>query len=138
MSDPGVATYVRYWLHYSNLAASFFKQFGSAKSIKDDYERQIINQLQMNNMEKAVIQINNGQIRVIDKRESHPLSLAKVEELLHMYYKHKGGRDEALEIMTFIRSNRGYAVNKVLKQTGMDHKKPTVAPSVGSNLQLGV
>jgi hypothetical protein len=133
MSDPGVGTYVRYWLHYSNLASSFFKQFGSAKQIRDNYEQQIIGLLQSNNMEKAVIQINNGQIRVIDKRESHPLSLSKIQELLHSYFKHKGGKDESLEIMSFIRANRGYATNKILKQSGLDQKK-NVAPSVGSSI----
>lgn len=119
MSDPGIGTYVRYWLHYSNLASSFFKQFGSVRKIRDDYEKQIVNTLQQNGMEKATIQINNGQIRVIDKREPNPLTLSKVEELLHGYFRQRGGRDETMDIMTFIRANRGYTVNKALKQSGM-------------------
>lgn len=119
MSDPGIGTYVRYWLHYSNLASSFFKQFGSVRKIRDDYEKQIVNTLQQNGMEKATIQINNGQIRVIDKREPNPLTLSKVEELLHGYFKQRGGRDETMDIMTFIRANRGYTINKALKQSGM-------------------
>ena len=36
-NDPGIGTFVRYWLHYSNLAASFYKQYGAAKKVKDDY-----------------------------------------------------------------------------------------------------
>lgn len=119
MSDPGIGTYVRYWLHYSNMASSFFKQFGSVRKIRDDYEKQIINTLQQNGMEKATIQINNGQIRVIDKREPNPLTLSKVEELLHGYFRQRGGRDETMDIMTFIRANRGYTTNKSLKQSGM-------------------
>jgi len=118
-SDPGIGTYVRYWLHYSNMASSFFKQFGSVRKIRDDYEKQIINTLQQNGMEKATIQINNGQIRVIDKREPNPLTLSKVEELLHGYFRQRGGRDETMDIMTFIRANRGYSTNKALKQSGM-------------------
>lgn len=119
MSDPGIGTYVRYWLHYSNMASSFFKQFGSVRKIRDDYEKQIINTLQQNGMEKATIQINNGHIRLIDKREPNPLTLSKVEELLHGYFRQRGGRDETMDIMTFIRANRGYTVNKTLKQSGM-------------------
>jgi len=118
MNDPGIGTFVRYWLHYSNLASSFYKQYGSAKKIKDDYEKQIISTLQQNGMEKAVIQIGGGQLTVIDKREPNQLSLTKVEELLHGYFRQKGGKDETFDIMTFIRGNRGYNTCKSIKQTG--------------------
>lgn len=127
MSDPGIGTYVRYWLHYSNMAASFFKQFGAVRKIRDDYEKQIIGLLQQNGMEKATIQINNGRINVIDKREPNQLSLTRVEELLHGYYKHKGGKDETIDIMSFIKANRGYTVNKSLKQSGMPPPPPVPA-----------
>ena len=70
-------------------------------------------------MENATIQINNGRINVVDKREPNPLSLSKIQELLHSYYRHKGGKDETLDIMTFIRANRGYSVQKSLKQSGL-------------------
>lgn len=119
MADPGIGTYVRYWLHYSNMASSFFKQFGAVRKIRDDYEKQIIGHLQQNNMEKATIQINNGRIHVVEKKEPNPLSLTRIEELLHGYYKQKGGKDETLDIMTFIRANRGYTSNKSLKQSGL-------------------
>lgn len=118
MSDPGIGTYVRYWLHYGNLASSFFKQFGSARKIRDDYEQQIIQILQQNGMQNATIQINQGQIRAIDKREPNPLTLSKVEELLHGYFRQRGGKDETMDVMTFIRANRGYTVTKSLKQSG--------------------
>jgi arabinogalactan endo-1,4-beta-galactosidase len=118
-NDPGIGTFVRYWLHYSNLAASFYKQYGAAKKVKDDYEKQIINTLQKNGMEKATIQIGDGHINVIDKREPNQLSLTKIEELLHGYCRQRGGKDETLEIMTFIRGNRGYNTNKLLKQSGI-------------------
>lgn len=119
MTDPGIGTVVRYWLHYSNLASSFFKQFGSARKVRDDYEKQVIHMLQTNGMEKATIQINQGQIRVIDKREPNPLTLAKIEELLHLYYRQRGGKDETLDVLTFIRANRGYTITKTLRQSGM-------------------
>lgn len=119
MADPGIGTSVRYWLHYNNLASSFYKQYGAAKKVKDDYEKQIINTLQQNGMEKATIQIGGGQIHVIDKREPNQLSLTKIDDLLHGYFRQRGGRDEAQEIMSYIRANRGYTMNKSLKQTGI-------------------
>lgn len=119
MSDPGIGTFVRYWLHYSNLSSSFYKQYGAAKKIKDDYENQIITTLQQTGMEKATIQIGGGQINVVDKREPNQLSLTKIEELLHGYFRQRGGKDETIDIMTFIRANRGYSTNKYLKQSGI-------------------
>lgn len=119
MTDPGIGTSVRYWLHYNNLASSFYKQYGAAKKVKDDYEKQIIGTLQQNGMEKATIQIGGGQIHVVDKREPNQLSLTKIDDLLHGYFRQRGGRDEAQEIMSYIRANRGYTMNKSLKQTGI-------------------
>ncbi len=130
MADPGIGTFVRYWLHYNNLASSFYKQYGAAKKVKDDYEKNIIGLLQQKGMEKATIQISGGQINVIDKREPNQLSLTKIEELLHGYFRQKGGSDLTLEIMTFIRANRGYTMNKVLKQSGI------VPPQQGGQQQL--
>ena len=129
MTDPGIGTYVRYWLHYSNLASSFFKQFGAVRKVRDDYEKQVIQHLQTNGMEKATIQINQGQIRVIDKREPNPLTLSKIEELLHLYYRQRGGKDETMDIMTFVRANRGHSTSKSLRQSGMP-------PPSGSNAAL--
>jgi hypothetical protein len=123
MADPGIGTSVRYWLHYNNLASSFYKQYGSAKRVKDDYEKQIISTLQQNGMEKATIQIGGGQINVVDKRDPNPLSLTKIEELLHGYFRQRGGKDETSEIMTFIRGNRGYIMNKSLKQSGIQQSQ---------------
>jgi hypothetical protein len=128
MSDPGVGTYVRYWLHYNNLASSFYKQFGAARKVRDDYEKQVISTLQQNGMEKAVIQIGGGQINVTDKREPNQLTLTKIEELLHGYYRQKGGRDETKDIMTFIRANRGYTLTKSLKQSGIAQQPPQNVP----------
>jgi hypothetical protein len=137
MADPGIGTYVRYWLHYKNLASSLYKQFGAARKVQDNYEKQVISTLQHSGMEKATIQINGGHIQVIDKREPNPLSLTKIEELLHGYYRQKGGKDETMDIMTFIRGNRGYSLTKVLKQsnlpTGTGAAAAAAAGGAGAN-----
>lgn len=129
MADPNIGIYIRYWLHYSNLASTFFKQFGSVRKVRDDYEKQVIQLLQTNGMEKATIQTHNGRINVVDKREPNPLTLAKIEELLHMYYRKRGGKDETLDIMTFIRANRGYNTAKSLRQYGGNG---SAAPPIGT------
>jgi hypothetical protein len=124
MADPGIGTYVRYWLHYNNMASSFYKQFCSARKVRDEYEQQVISTLQKSGMEKATIQIGEGNLHVIDKREPHQLTLTKIEELLHGYFRQRGGKDEAKDIMTFIRANRGYSISKSLKQSGLSQGTP--------------
>jgi hypothetical protein len=114
-----IATLVRAWLHYTNLVASFTKQATAARKIKDTYENQVITTLQGQGMERAVIQINSGRITVAERREPNQLSLSKIEELLHQYHQQRGGRDETVEIMSFLRANRGYSTGKYLKQSGI-------------------
>jgi hypothetical protein len=117
MTDTGIGTYVRYWLHYGNMASSFFKQFGAVRKIRDDYEKQVIQQLQSNGMEKAIIQTQHGNIHIVEERQPNPLTLSKIEELLHLYYRQRGGKDETMDIMLFIRGNRGYVTHKSLRQS---------------------
>ena len=119
MNESGIGTSVRYWLHYSNLAQSFYKQYGSAKKVKDDYEKQIIGTLQQNGMEKATIQIGGGTLSVVERREPGQLSLTKVEDMLHGYFRQRGGKDETMDVMTYIKANRGYSINKYIKQSGI-------------------
>jgi hypothetical protein len=123
MTDSGIGTSVRHWLHYSNLAASFFKQYGSARKIRDDYEKSIITTLQQRNIENATIQISGGQIRIQSKREPVQLSLVRVEELIGGYFKQRGGKDETKDIMLFLKANRGYNATKSLKQIGIAPKQ---------------
>ena len=40
-NDSGIGTFVRNWIYYNNLSSSFYKQYGAAKKVKDDYEKQI-------------------------------------------------------------------------------------------------
>ena len=119
MDDSGIGTSVRNWLHYSNLASSFFKQYGSARRIRDQYEKTIISTLQQRKMELATIQISGGQINMITKREPVQLSLTRVEELISGYFKQRGGKDETKDIMLFLKANRGYHVTTSLKQTNI-------------------
>ena len=128
-NDQGIGTYVRYWLHYGNLASSFFKQYNTNRNIRDDYERQLITHLQQTGMEKATIQTSQGIIRVADKREPNPLSLSKMEEMIQGYFRQRGGKDETQDLMRYIRTHRGYVVSKVLKQSATPAAAAAAAPN---------
>ena len=127
MGDPGIGTLVRYWLHYNNLASSLYKQFCAARKVRDDYENQVVTTLQKSGMEKATIQIGGGTLQVANKREPNQLSLTKIEELLHGYFRQKAEKDQSMDILSFIRANRGYSMNKYLKQSNIPTSNPPPA-----------
>jgi len=117
MSIPGeIGTFVRNWMHYNNLASSFYKQYCEAKQIGGDFEKKIITTLETNNIPNAIIQIGGGQLSVNQKRNAQPLSLVKIESLLNHYYQQKGGKNEVVDIMAFITANRDYSTVKYIKQ----------------------
>ncbi len=130
MSDSGIiSNYVRNWVHYDNLASSFYKQSLGARKIKDEFEDKIIQHLTHNNMQNAVIQTSNGRITLNDEKKPNQLSLSKIEELLHQYYRANGGRDETLQIIQFIRGNRGYEARKCLrKSNAIPQQIPPIPP----------
>jgi hypothetical protein len=130
MGDSGqIGTFVRSWLHYDNLASSLYKQANRARQVKEEYEGKIITELRNNNMENAVIQINSGLLNVIEERNPKALSLIRIEQLLHNYFQRKGHTvDETKDIMSYIRSNRGYDVMKKLKKSGGTNVPPLPPP----------
>jgi hypothetical protein len=112
------ANLVRNWVHYDNLATNLNRQVQNARKLKDEFEQQIIGMLKGSKMEKAVIQIAGGRLLVGEEKHTNPLTITRIEELLHAYYGRKpvGTTDETPEIMKFLRSQRGFETNLRLKK----------------------
>lgn len=102
MADPGIGTYVRYWLHYNNLASSFYKQYSAAKKIQEDYVQQIIDSLVKSRMEKAIIQINGGHISVVDKKTPINYHLVKFKTI-YMLILNNGVAEMKQKILCFFK-----------------------------------
>ena len=135
LTDPGnIGTLVRNWLHYDNLASSFYRQANRARQVRDDYEGKIIHTLSASNMTNAIIQIHGGQLQVVDEKNPRPLTLTRIEELLHAYYHTRPGKDETLEVMTFIRGHRGTDSVQKLRKSGMQNSPlpPLPAPPLSN------
>ena len=130
MGDSGLlGNFVRNWVHYDNLASSLYKQSMSARKVRDDFEGKIIQQLKFSGMENAIIQTNNGRISLVEDKKPNQLSLTKIEELLHSYYRTRGGKDETMDIMQFIRGNRGYDIKTCLRKTNSPNLPPPPPPA---------
>lgn len=113
-----LGTWIRTYVHYDNLASSLYKQLQNARKVKDQFESQIIGYLKNNKMENAVIQISGGRLLVGEEKHSLPLTLTRIEELLHGYYKSQGreATDETQQIMKYLKSERGVEVSQKLKK----------------------
>jgi hypothetical protein len=125
MSDPGIGNFVRQWLHYINLATTSNTLYIKQKSVADDYEKKIITTLKKQAMSHATIQISDGHLKIINKTEPNQLTVSKITELLHEYFKHKpqGGKDETNEIIQFIHANRGIKSTETIQR--LTYHKPT-------------
>ena len=111
--------WVRNWVHYDNLATSLYRQTANSRKVRDEFETKILQTLRTSNMENAVIQIAGGRLLVHEERHNQPLTLQRMEELLHAYFVNQHTPDETQNILKFIRKQRGFEITKKLKkQTG--------------------
>lgn len=114
-----VGFHVRNWVHYDNLATSLYRQTTNARKVRDEFETKIIDTLRSAHMENAVIQIAGGRLQIQEERHNQPLTLTRIEEILHTYFVSKNMPDDTLNIMKFIKKQREFkVVSKLRKQSG--------------------
>ncbi len=113
-----LADMIRSWVHFDNLAATFTRQGQQARTARSRWEVQVIDYLTKTNMANAIIQIAGGRLTVVEEKHANPLTLQRLEALLHEYFSKRppGSNDETNDIMTYIKSNRGSTVETKLKK----------------------
>jgi len=114
-----LADMIRSWVHYDNLAATFARQTQQARTARARWEGLVLDYLRQNKLTNAIIQIAGGRLTVHDERHSLPLTLQRLEEVLHKYFQQRppGSDDETMEIMKFIKANRESTVETKLKKS---------------------
>jgi hypothetical protein len=129
MNTQELAFWVRNWVHYDNLASGLYRQTINARKVREDFETKILGSLKESNMENAVIQIAGGRLVVHEERHNQPLTLGRIEDLLHSYFVGKGSPDDTQNIMKHFRKQREYEVHKRLKkQSGAVAPLPPLPP----------
>ena len=110
---------IRSWVHFDNLAATFTRQSQQARTARSRWETQIIDYLRETSMVNAIIQIAGGRLTVNEEKHANPLTLQRLESLLHEYFSKRpaGSNDETSDIMAYIKSNRGTNVETRLKKS---------------------
>jgi len=120
-----VASLIRNYVHYDNLASQFYKQTQNARAVRDDYEKRIIEELKKNKMENAIIQIVGGKLKIVEEKHSSPLTFKSLEESLHNYYGNKKKVDETSELLKFIKASRTVETSFKLKKIPQLPPQPT-------------
>ena len=127
-----LAHQVRNYIHYDNLATGLYRQTVNARKVRDDFEGRILRNLHSQNMENAIIQIAGGRLLVHEERHNQPITLGRMEELLHAYFISHNIPDDTQNIMKFMKKQRGYEVVKRLKkQSGPPATPLPPAPGPG-------
>jgi hypothetical protein len=112
------ADMIRNWVHFDNLIAGFTRQIAQARAAKTRWETSVLEHLTNTNMLHAVIQISGSRLTAHNEKHTNPLTLTRLEDLLHDYYSKKGigTKDETEAIIKHIRANRVYTSKTVLKK----------------------
>jgi hypothetical protein len=119
LKTQDLASMIRSWIHFDNLAATFNRQSQQARSARARWEEQVLGYLRTNSLTNAIIQIAGGRLTVVEEKHAQPLTLQRMEALLHEYFSKRpaGSTDETADIMAFIKANRGSTVETRLKKS---------------------
>jgi hypothetical protein len=119
LNTQTLADQIRSWVHYDNLAATFARQAQQARTARARWEGQILEYLKQTKMTNAIIQIAGGRLTVHEEKHQQPLTLQRLEQLLHEYFNKRapGSDDETDAIMTYIKQNRGSVIETKLKKS---------------------
>ena len=119
LNTNALADMIRSWVHFDNLSATFARQAQQARTARARWESQILDHLQKTKMTNAIIQIAGGRLTVHEEKHQQPLTLQRLEQLLHEYYGQRppGSDDETSAVMAYIKQHRGSVVETRLKKS---------------------
>ena len=118
MSNPpdDLATAVRQWVHFDNLAENLNKQIANVRTLRGDYETKVLDLMTRQNMRNTSLRINGATLQCATKSKSTDLTWTFLEEQLHEYFKSKP-RDDTSDILAFLHRHRGGKTIEYLKKT---------------------
>ena len=112
-----LATAVRQWVHFDNLAENLNKQIANVRTLRNEYETKVLDLLTKQNLRNASLRINGATLQCATRSKATDLSWTFLEEQLHEYYRTKGSRDDTTDILNFLHRHRGGKTIEYLKKT---------------------
>ena len=106
VNKEDIANLVRSYVHYDNLTVSLNKQTQNARTVRDEFERRIIKELDEKNMKHAIIQIVGGKLQIVEEKKIAPLTFNSLESSLHKYFIEHKESDITSDLIKFIKAQR--------------------------------
>jgi hypothetical protein len=106
VNKEDIANLVRSYVHYDNLTASLNKQTQNARTVRDEFEKRIIKELDEKNMKHAIIQIVGGKLQIVEEKKIAPLTFNSLESSLHKYFIEHKESDITSDLIKFIKAQR--------------------------------
>jgi hypothetical protein len=128
-SQEDLATAVRQWVHFDNLAENLNKQIANVRTLRGQYETKVLDLLAHQNLRNASLRVNGATLQCATKSKATDLSWTFLEEQLHEYYRNKGTRDDTPDILTFLHRHRGGKTIEYLKKTPLQASSVPSTPA---------
>ena len=106
VNKEDIANLVRSYVHYDNLTVSLNKQTQNARTVRDEFEKRIIKELDEKNMKHAIIQIVGGKLQIVEEKKIAPLTFNSLESSLHKYFIEHKESDITSDLIKFIKAQR--------------------------------
>ncbi len=121
-----LATVVRQWVHFDNVAENLNKQIANVRALRSEYEAKVLELLGRQNLRNATLRVTGATLQYATRSKSTDLTWSFLEEQLHEYFRTKGARDDTAEILNFLHRHRGGKTIEYLKKTPIP---PTTTPT---------
>lgn len=121
-----LATAVRQWVHFDNVAENLNKQIANVRALRSDYEAKVLELLARQNLRTATLRVTGATLQYATRSKSTDLTWSFLEEQLHEYFRTKGATDQTGDILTFLHRHRGGKTIEYLKKTPIP---PTTTPT---------
>ena len=95
---------IKQWIKLDDNIKQLNQEIKNIKYQKETYNNNILHHITSNNLENAVVKINNDKLRFMDTNYSQPLTYKFIMECLYKYYDDDDNK--AIEILLFIKSQR--------------------------------
>jgi len=105
---------IKQWVKADNQITILGEKMKELKTVKKTLENDINIHVDTTNLNNAVVQLNDGQLKFQNFKSTQPLTLKFVEECLAQVIESK---DDVQKIMECIKENRSHKLIPIIKRT---------------------
>jgi len=111
---------IRKWIQTDNAIKEKQLAIKQLKIEKDQYNENILEYMNENNLENATIKIGDGKLRLVETNCPQALTFKFICEALCEYFQDDEDHEEVVkEIITFMKEKRSVKTNKEIKRYGI-------------------